>query len=129
MGGEGKEEFKQELLNESLRNILTPKSTRSYGYIVVLRLNLGFFVRRKRIEREEKDAINNNRTVLLYCLTTVRKGSTILPVGLTPAKILTGYRAIPTTITHMVWAKLLGHGPIQSKDFLIQPCGRKTTKK
>lgn len=42
MGGDGKEGFKQELLNGSLRNILTPKSTRSHGYIVVLRLNLFF---------------------------------------------------------------------------------------
>lgn len=64
MEGEGKREFKQEILNGSLRNSLKPNSTRSHcnGCIVVVRLNLG---RRKRIEREEKDTNNrNNHTVL-----------------------------------------------------------------
>lgn len=44
MEGEGKREFKQEILNGSLRNSLTPNSTRSHcnGCIVVVRLNLVF---------------------------------------------------------------------------------------
>lgn len=53
MGGEGKEGFRQELVNGSLRNILTPKSTRSHGYFVLLKLNMGFFARRKKIERRK----------------------------------------------------------------------------
>jgi len=53
MGGERKEEFKQELLNASVRNILTPKPTRSHGYVVVLRLNL--FLCKKEEDREGRE--------------------------------------------------------------------------
>lgn len=67
--------------------------------------------------------------ITLYCLTTVSKGSTILSGASTPAKILTGYRGVSTTISHMAWAGLLRHGPVHSKYFLIQPRGRTNTKK
>lgn len=43
----------------------------------------GVLVRRKKIEKEEKDTNNrNNHTITLYHLTAVPKGSTILPGGL-----------------------------------------------
>lgn len=63
--------------------------------------------------------------ITLYCLTTVPKDNTILPGCSTPAKNHTGCRAVSTTISHMAWAGLLGHGPIQSKYFLIQPNTKK----
>jgi len=67
--------------------------------------------------------------ITLSSVTTVPKGSTILPGNLTPAKILTGYRGVSTAISHMAWAGSLGHGPIQLNYFLTQPCGRTNTKK
>lgn len=81
---------------------------------MVLRLNLVFCKKKEDREKKRMQII-----ITLYCLTAVPKDSIILSGGSTPAKFLAGYRGVSTTISRMAWAGLLGHGPVQSKYFLI----------
>lgn len=77
----------------------------------------GVLVRRKRIEREERDTnIRNNYTVPSD---SCARGQHNTSRWFNSAQLLPGSNEVSSTISHMTWAGLLGHRPIQSEYFLV----------